>query len=286
MRLQFTAVSETPDDAEQESETPRTSTSSLTSIDSTCSSRGSTVQVGGAMSSLLSRGAPPVDQFSSFGNPLAEAAAEEAAEAAAAAATSTASRYPSGSSVMDTIGHSVGLRLAHGGVGGAPMPRAPGSGGATMGWETHGAVEDSGLVHQESDGAWRVQWRPLSAPAPPRHVPRPAPPHPAPQRGTPLPQVERSKQCASAPPLTCTHTESMWWHCPARPGCGCFCARLRPCRLSVIRLSDHIHAGRCEPQLAIFPFRCSNTWPGDIACVRLSCQGHLASMPQVVWPWP
>lgn len=257
MRMQFTAVSETPDEGEHESDTQRTTTSSLTSIDSTCSSRGSTVQVGGAMSSLLSQAAPPADHFSSFGNPLAEAAAAEAADAAAAA-TSTTSRDPSGSSVMDTIGHSVGLRLTHGGSAGA---RGAGLGGAPMGWEPHGAVEDSGVVHQESDGAWRAQWRPLSSPAPPRHVPRPVPPQPAPQLGAPAPPVDRSKQCGSTPPPTCAHAERTKLggvHAAAR-ACVPTTHDTRPALLCVVPHREHTHTGRCENSHPNLPLERTDT---------------------------
>lgn len=196
--IQVEAVSETVDDGEYESDSPHTTTSSLSSIDSTCSSRGSTVQVGNALSSLLSQAGPaPGGQFSSFGNPLAETAAVEAGETTAVAPTST-SIWPSGSSIMDTVGDIPAPRL-----GGAAL--RPGGVAGGMGWEPHGAVEDSGIVHQESDGAWRVQWRPLSGPAA-AHVPKPvAPTRPhAPLPGQqppqpqlkPLPRVERPVQCA------------------------------------------------------------------------------------------
>ena len=198
-------MTETPDDGEHESSEMHTMTSSLSSISSCCTShsRSSTVQGGNALSSLLSQ--PGAGQFSSFGNPLAEAAAADAAAAttpqsagAAGAPTSTVSSWPGG--LSDSSGMAAGPPGGGGrgvrAVAGMPPVGLPG-----MALEHHGVVEDSGLVHQESDGAWRVQWRPLSAAVPsqpPRHVPRPGVVAPAAvQQRAARPKLARPVQCAA-----------------------------------------------------------------------------------------
>eukprot|EP00892_Ulva_mutabilis_P001089 jgi/Ulvmu1/10981/UM007_0160.1 len=185
---EFITVTETHDEGGDGSSTQHTVTSSLSSISSTCSnhSRSSTVQGGGALSSLLSR--PGVDQFSSFGNPLAEAAAAEAAAArhapGGALPMSTGSSWPGGAASGGSSG------LAASAAPAVSSARSPLGAGVLPGlaFEQHGAVEDSGIVHQESDGAWRVQWRPLAPVAPPRHVPRPAVPPPP----SAVPDAQRS----------------------------------------------------------------------------------------------